>query len=203
MLMKKLLAGLVLVFGVANIASAAGDAAAGQDKVAVCAGCHGADGNSVMANFPKLAGLGEKYLLKQMNDIKAGKRVVIEMTGLLDAMTEQDLADVAAYYDAKVIAAGVAPADAVEKGQALYRGGSLAKSIPACSVCHAPNGAGYEQAGFPALAGQHAAYVEAQLVKFRSGDRSNDGDARIMRDIAAKLSDVEIKALSGYISGLR
>jgi cytochrome c553 len=203
MLMKKLLAGLVLVFGVANVANAAGDATAGQDKVAVCGGCHGADGNSVMANFPSLAGLGEKYLLKQMNDIKSGKRVVVEMTGLLDAMTEQDLADVAAYFDSKAMAAGVAPADSVEKGQALYRGGSLAKSIPACSACHAPNGAGNELAGFPALAGQHSAYVELQLVRFRTGERSNDGDTRIMRDIAAKLSDVEIKALSGYISGLR
>jgi len=90
-----------------------------------------------------------------------------------------------------------------EKGEALYRGGNLATGLPACSGCHAPNGAGNGPAGFPRLSGQHTPYLESQLNKFRKGERSNDGDTRMMRDIASKMSDAEIKALSSYISGLR
>ena len=201
--MKKLLVGLVMMLGAVSLAHGAGDAAAGQGKAAVCAGCHGADGNSVLANFPKLAGLGEKYLLKQLNDIKSGKRVIVEMTGLLDALSDQDLQDLAAYYNSQKISLGAAKADLVKKGEALYRGGNLATGLPACSGCHAPNGAGNGPAAFPRLSGQHAQYIEVQLNKFRAGERTNDGDGRMMQDIASKMSDTEIKALASYISGLR
>ncbi len=201
--MKKLLAGLVMMLGAVSLAHGAGDAVAGQGKAAVCGGCHGVDGNSVLANFPKLAGLGEKYLLKQLNDIKSGKRPVVEMTGLLDALSDQDLQDLAAYYNSQKISLGVAKADLAKKGEALYRGGNLATGLPACSGCHAPNGAGNGPAAIPRLGGQHAQYIEAQLNKFRAGERTNDGDGRMMQDIASKMSDTEIKALASYISGLR
>jgi len=200
--MKNIVAGLVLVMGFSGMAQAEGDATAGQQKSAVCAGCHGVDGNSVVPTFPKLAGQGEKYLVKQMNDIKEGKRVVPEMTGLLDNLSDQDFQDMAAYFASKKTTTGQAKADLVEKGQALYRAGNMATGAAACTACHGPSGLGNDPAAFPALSGQQAAYIVTQLKKFRSGERTNDGDASMMRDIAAKLSDSEMEAVASYISGL-
>ena len=185
-----------------GLAQAAGNPEAGQSKAGVCTACHSTDGNSLVPNFPKLAGQGVPYLLKQMKDIKAGERVVPEMIGLLDAFNEQDLQDLAAYYASQKGTIGAANADQVEVGAALYRGGNLAKGIPACSSCHMPGGEGNAPAGYPKLSGQHPTYTEAQLKKFRSGERTNDGESRMMRDIAAKLSDAEITAVSNYIFGL-
>lgn len=192
---------MLLTLGITGVAHAAGDAAAGQAKTAVCAACHGADGNSAIANFPKLAGQNEKYLLKQMKEIKAGVRPVVEMTGLLDALSEQDMADIAAYFAKKNVQIGHAAKDQVDAGQKIYRGGIASKGVAACTACHGPQGGGNASAAFPAVSGQHAAYVEKQLKLFRTEDRSNDPNS-MMRDIAARLSDKEIKAVSSYIQGL-
>ena len=207
--MNKILASLLLTMGVAGMANASesaggivGNAAAGQAKTAVCGACHGADGNSMAPTFPKLAGLGERYLLKQMKDIKSGARVVVPMTGMLNNLSDQDLADIAAYFGSKKIAVGQADPKLVERGEALYRGGKLAEGMPACTGCHSPDGSGNAQAGFPALGGQHAGYVATQLTNFREGARTNDGDTMIMRSIAAKLSNKDIEAISSYIQGL-
>ncbi len=199
--MNKLLISLLVSLGITGVAHAAGDAAAGQTKTAVCAACHTADGNSVVGNFPKLAGQNETYLLKQLNDIKGGKRTVVEMTGLLDALSEQDLADIAAYFSSKKVAVGQAAADQVAAGEAIYRAGVAAKGLAACTACHGPNGKGVEAAGFPSLSGQHAVYIESTLKKFAAGDRAND-PASMMRDVAAKLSDAEMKAVAQYVQGL-
>jgi len=199
--MNKLLLGLLLM-GFAGIAQAAGDAAAGQGKVAVCAACHGPDGNSPAPNFPKLAGQGERYLLKQLHDIKSGTRKVLEMTGQLDNLSEQDLADIAAWFASQKMTIGAAEADLVARGESLFRGGKLAEGMPACTGCHSPKGSGNSAAGFPHLGGQHAQYTAKQLTDFREGDRANDGDAMIMRSIAAKLSNKDIAAISSYIQGL-
>lgn len=199
--MNKLLISLLVSIGITGVAHAAGDAAAGKGKTSVCAACHGADGNSVVANFPKLAGQNETYLIKQMNEIKGGQRPVPEMTGLLDAMNEQDIADIAAYFAKQNGTVGHAAKDLVEKGQKIYRAGIASKGVAACTACHSPTGQGNPQAGFPALGGQHAAYTEGQLNKFRQGARNNDPQG-MMQDIAAKLSDDEIKAVSSYIQGL-
>jgi len=199
--MNKLLISLLLTLGITGMANAAGDAAAGQGKTAVCAACHSADGNSMIANFPKLAGQHESYLLKQMKDIKSGARPVVEMTGLLDNLSDQDLEDIAAYFSSKKIQGGKVAKDQLELGQQIYRAGLASKAVPACTACHAANGQGMSAAGFPGLSGQHAAYSEKQLKDFRVGARSNDPQA-MMRDIAAKLSDVEIKAVSSYLQGL-
>ena len=137
-----------------------------------------------------------------MNDIKTGNRAVPEMTGLLDNMTDQDIQDIASYFASQKTSLEQAKADLVEKGQSIYRAGNMATGLAACTACHAPNGQGNGPAAFPALSGQHSTYIAAQLKKFRSGERANDGDARMMRDIAAKLSDSEIEAVSSYISGL-
>ncbi|MCP4788722.1 MAG: cytochrome c4 [Gammaproteobacteria bacterium] len=199
--MKKIVACILMTFGWMSLAHAAGDATAGQGKIALCAGCHGADGNSMVASFPKLAGQGERYLVKQMNDIRSGARVIPEMTAMLDNMSEQDIADIAAYFAGQTSTVGAAKAELVVAGEMMYLAGNAAKSIPACAACHSPTGAGNAQAGFPSLGGQHAAYTSKQLKNFRTEMRTND-DAKIMRQVAALMSDKEIEAVASYIQGL-
>jgi cytochrome c553 len=200
--MNKIIVSLLLTLGITGMAHAAGDAKAGQAKAAVCGACHGPDGNSAAPNFPKLAGQGERYLLKQMNDIKAGNRTVLEMTGLLNNVSDQDMADIAAYFASQKGSVGAADPKVVARGEALFRGGKLEQGMPACTGCHAPDGSGNAAAGFPHLGGQHAQYVAKQLTDFREGNRTNDGDSMIMRGIAAKLSNKDIEAVSSYIQGL-
>ena len=200
--MNKVLVTLLLTLGITGMAQAAGDAKAGQAKAAMCGACHGADGNSAAPNFPKLAGQGERYLLKQMNDIKSGNRNILEMTGLLTNMSEQDMADIAAYFASQNMSVGAADPALVKAGEALFRGGKLAEGMPACTGCHSPNGAGLAAAGYPKLGGQHAQYVSKQLTDFREGNRTNDGDSMMMRSVAAKLSNKDIQAISSYIQGL-
>ncbi|MDH4610657.1 c-type cytochrome [Pseudomonas sp. BN102] len=200
--MNKVIVSLLLTLGITGMAHAAGDAKAGQAKAAVCGACHGPDGNSAAPNFPKLAGQGERYLLKQMNDIKAGNRTVLEMTGLLNNVSDQDMADIAAYFASQKGSVGAADPKVVARGEALFRGGKLEQGMPACTGCHAPDGSGNAAAGFPHLGGQHAQYVAKQLTDFREGNRTNDGDSMIMRGIAAKLSNKDIEAVSSYIQGL-
>ncbi|WP_447756645.1 c-type cytochrome [Pseudomonas moraviensis] len=202
--MNKLIVSLLLTVGISGVAHAAGDAAAGQAKAAVCGACHGPDGNSMAPNFPKLAGQGERYLDKQLHDIKSGKRVVLEMTGLLTNLNDQDLADISAYFASQKGSVGAADPKVVARGEALFRGGNLEKGLPACTGCHSPNGAGNAAAGFPHLGGQHAQYIAKQLTDFRKevDGRANDGDAMTMRTIARKLSDEDIAAVSSYIQGL-
>ncbi len=199
--MNKLLISLLVSIGLTGVAHAAGDATAGQAKTAVCAACHSADGNSVVGNFPKLAGQGEKYLLKQLNDIKSGARMVPEMTGMLTNLSDQDLADIAAYFSSKKMQLGQAAEDQIELGQKIWRAGVADKGVAACTACHGPSGAGIDTAAYPKLGGQHAQYVESTLQKFAKGDRANDPSS-MMRDIAAKMSAEEMKAVSQYVQGL-
>lgn len=209
--MKKLIVSLFVITSFLGFAQAAGDAEAGKALTAVCAACHGADGNSALGNFPKLAGQGEKYLVKQLQDIKSGDRVVVEMTGMLTAMDDSQLADIAAYYASQAIQVGNANPDLVALGESLYKAGNAKTGVPACIGCHSVNGTGNSVGGFPALGGQHADYTAAALTKFQKGYRAqapsaearmNDGDAKIMRSIAFNLKDFEIEALASYIQGL-
>lgn len=193
----------LIVCTASQAADKAGNTAAGQTKTAVCGACHGPDGNSVVPVFPKLAGQGERYLLKQLREIKDGKRVVPEMAGQLDHLNDQDLADIAAFYAAQKGSVGTASADLAAQGEALFRGGRLEQGLPACIGCHSPNGSGNAQAGFPHLSGQHAEYTRKQLTAFAEGERVNDGDTLVMRSIAARLSKKDIEALAQYIQGLR
>jgi len=196
----------------ANQGFASGDAAAGTSKVAMCAGCHGNDGNSMVSSFPKLAGLGEKYLYRQLLNIQSGERVIVEMTGLLDASSDQDLQDMAAYYDGQqrqisgaqeINLSGYSdPDEALELGENIYRGGNLQTGVPSCTGCHSPAGTGNDPAGYPALGGQHAGYIESQLLKYQSGERASGANAKIMQGVAERLSNKEIKAIANYISGL-
>lgn len=201
--MKKLL----LIASVAALASlgfnaqAAGDATAGKAKSAACAGCHGADGNSMNPIWPKLASQHAGYLAKQLADFKSGARVDPTMSGMAAPLSEQDRADLAAYFSSQQIKLGSTPKDKLEAGQAIYRAGNAASGVPACAGCHGPTGMGNEQAKFPRLSGQHAAYVVAQLKKFHSGARANDA-GQMMRNIASKMTDAEMEAVAAYIEGL-
>jgi len=201
--MKKLIAGVVLGVGLTAMAHGAGDPQAGEQNAAVCAGCHGQGGaKPVMGVYPKLSGLGEKYLYRQLVAIKSKERNIPEMTGILDNMSDQDLQDLAAYFDSQEMVVSQADPDLVDQGSALYRGGNMATGVPACAGCHNPQGNGNAPAGYPALGGQNAEYLIKQLKAYRDGDRNNGANAAIMMDVAAKLTDAEIEAVSSYISGL-
>lgn len=212
--MKKSFLGIIclLLTLTVNQALAAGDAAAGESKVAMCTACHGSDGNSMVAAFPKLAGLGEKYITAQLRHVKSGERVIVEMTGMLDASSDQDLQDMAAYYDSQprqisgakdITLVGISnPDEALEFGEKVYRGGNMKTGVAACTGCHSPSGMGNNPAGYPALGGQHADYIEKQLLAYRRGERASGGNAKIMQGVAANLSDKEITAVANYISGL-
>lgn len=201
-----------LAIALAPAALAAGNANAGKDKTAVCAGCHGATGASMAPNFPNLAGLGEKYLLKQLRDIQSGQRTVPEMTGLLKDLSAQDLADISAYFAAQPRQWAGAKDDpkAMALGATLYRAGNLETGVPACTGCHSPVGNGNAPAGYPALGGQHPEYLAKQLRAFRDGAhdatwpgaRVNDENA-IMRGVAAHLNDQEIAAVANFMAGLK
>jgi len=202
MSMKNLVISLFVLVGLSGVAHAEGDAEAGKTKAAVCGGCHGADGNSAVASFPKLAGQNVRYLVKQMGDIKSGARSVPAMTGQLDGKSEQDMQDIAAYFSSQFPSVGAADKDLVELGEKIYRSGSKESGVSACTACHSPTGKGNAMAGFPSLSGQHADYIATQLRAFREGERSNDGDAKMMRSVAFRLTNKEIDAVASYISGL-
>lgn len=155
-----------------------------------------------MATYPKLSGIGERYTYLQLVDIKSGDRPIPEMTGLLDSMSDQDLQDLAAYFNGHDMVVGQANPDLIESGQALYRGGNMASGVPACAGCHNPKGVGNEPAAYPALGGQTTEYVTAQLQAYRAGERAGGANAVIMMDVASKLTDAEIEAVANYVSGL-
>ena len=199
--MKKLIVCMMIGLGWMSFSYAGGNAEAGQGKAAVCGGCHGVDGNSMIPSFPKLAGQGELYLTKQLIDIRDGARSVPQMSGILTGRTDQDLADLAAYYSAQKVTIGATDPELLDLGRQIYRAGIAAKGVAACSACHSPTGAGNAQAAFPALSGQHADYVIAQLKAYRTETRTN-GQAMMMQQVAALMSDKEIEAVASYVQGL-
>jgi cytochrome c553 len=168
--------------------------------VVACVGCHGANGNSGVASWPKLAAQHTAYTLKQLKNYKDGSRANPVMMGMVATLTEQDMLNLSAYLNKQQPTLGVAQnKDSIALGQKIYRGGIAEKGIPACAGCHSPNGAGIP-AQYPRLSGQWADYSTSQLVAFREGTRKNSAQ---MTTIATKLSDVEMKAVSDYMAGLR
>ncbi len=181
----------------------------GKVLTEACAACHAVDGNSLAPAFPKLAGQGEKYLLKQLNDIKSGARSVPQMAGQLDKLSKADLASIAAYYSSqKMTLSGVKDdKELLALGRKIYMAGNKEAGVPACSGCHSPTGFGIPQGGFPKLGGQYADYIAKQLNDFRTGaeytdkGRHNDNES-IMREGVKRMSEREIEAVANYISGL-
>jgi len=192
--------GLILAILFSN-SLMAGDAAKGQAKAGVCAACHAADGNSALAINPKLAGQGEKYLIKQLNDFKSKARDNATMFPMASMLSEEDVENVAAYYASQKVQHMAVADKYVKIAEKIYRGGDSDRDIPACIACHGANGYGISSAGFPAIGGQHPEYTISTLKAFRSGARSNDANG-IMRDIVAKMSDQQIEALGYYLVGL-
>ena len=192
----------LIILAASLVTIGAGNADSGKDKVATCAACHGQDGNSMVGLWPSLAGQNVNYLVRQLQHIKSGKRSIIEMTGLLDNFSTEDLEDIAAFYASQSNTIGQVSADKLELGRKLYYAGSLDKGIPACTACHSPKGKGNAPAGYPLLSGQQPEYIAKALKNYRSGERDNDESSQMMMAIAYKLDDVEIDALSSFIHGL-
>ncbi|MFQ6021608.1 MAG: c-type cytochrome [Acidiferrobacterales bacterium] len=194
---------LALVFWLSvslGIAQAAGDAAAGKAKAALCVACHGPDGNSTNPEWPNLAGQHPEYTVKQLKDFKDGRRENELMSGIAKGLSEQDMENLAAYFSAqqpKVLA--VADLERTKRGERLYRGGNSEREVSACMSCHGPSGRGIPPR-FPQISGQHAAYTEKQLLAFKGGKRTNDFE--IMRRIAFRMSEDEIKAVAQYMAAL-
>lgn len=206
--MKKLPLLVCLTLGLTASVYAEGDPEAGKAKSAVCAACHGMDGNSVITLNPKIAGQHSVYLEKQLKEFKLASKTGGQegrnnavMNGMAAPLSDQDIADLAAYFSSQEGTPGATPEDMVAPGQALYRGGDAERGITACTACHGPAGNGVELAGFPDISGQHVDYTIAQLKAFRSGQRANDMNG-MMRDIAAKLTDQDIEILANYLAGL-
>ena len=166
---------------------------------AVCAACHGPDGNSSAPIYPKLAQQHPEYLVKQLTEFKAGKRANPIMLGFASTLSEDDMKNIAFWVSSKASKEGTSKEkDLVTLGERIFRGGIADRQVPACAGCHSPNGAGIP-AQYPRLAGQNAEYATAQLTAFRDGVRTNSLQ---MTQVAAKLNDREIKAVSDYIAGL-
>ena len=179
-----------------------GDPMNGKNLSQVCAVCHGADGNSVNPIWPKLAGQHATYILKQLNNFKNGDRINAQMTGMVAPLSQQDMTDLALYFQNQKNTLGFANPDLVNLGQKIYRAGDSEKGIGACMACHGPAGSGNPGAKYPSLRGQHAEYTSTQLKMFKTGERNNDANA-VMRSIASRMTDSQIKAVSEYIQGLR
>jgi cytochrome c553 len=189
--------------GVAEASVKPGDATAGQAKAAVCGACHGMDGNSADAQYPKLAGQSEQYIVRQLTDFKSGQRQNPIMLGMATPLSVQDMHDLGAYFASQTSRPGVADQALVEQGETLFRQGDSTRGIPACMACHSIDGRGNPGAMYPQLAGQHAQYVEATLKAWHDGTSwGSDTHSQIMPAIAAKLDAKDIAALASYIEGL-
>ncbi len=181
--------------------SVSGDVEAGKAKSVTCVACHGADGNAMVPMYPKIAGQHEGYLLKQLMEFKSGARENAVMAGMVAALSEEDMKNLAAYYATQTTSVGTKPASVNQAGKKLYFGGDASRGITACAACHSPAADGMASAGFPSLVNQNGDYIKAQLELFRSGARANDMN-QMMQNVAVKLSDSDIANLVEFISSI-
>ena len=184
-----------------------GDADRGAQLVDSCAACHGADGNSISSDWPKLSGQNQKYLYEQLKYFRDGARMnalMMSVTPYLQTLNDEDLKHIAAYYSKYNITTGQAKNDKelLDLGTQLYRFGNIKKQIPACTSCHAVYGQGNSLAGYPSVAGQQVGYLTSSLKAYRSKERNAGESSIVMQSIAANLSDYEIDALANYMHGL-
>lgn len=183
-------------------AVADGDAASGKAKAATCAACHGADGNSVNPEWPKIAGQHAGYIALQLKAYKDGKRQNALMAPMAMGLSDADMADLAAYYSGQQMTQGMADPELVATGERVYRGGNPSRGVPACIACHGPAGEGNPLSDYPKLGGQHAVYTYAQLKAYGDQVRKSDKN-QMMRNIADRMSDSDMRAVASYIQGLR
>ena len=215
----------IMFYSTSAILHAEGDARAGKEKAASCNSCHGENGNSLTPNFPKLAQQHQSYLVKQLAAFKSGARNDPMMSAMAMPLSDEDMADLGAYYEAQKItsnqlpelpppdededeqpAAGAAASKTVPEliamGSNLYRNGDLEREVSACIACHGPYGEGNRPAAFPALRSQHADYLIKSLTDYKSGTRGNSPD-NMMHMIAKKMTDEEIRAVAYHISMMK
>ncbi len=209
--MKNTLVSIVALTGLTLVAFTAqaeslvnGSIEAGKSKSLTCNACHGAAGNSANAVWPNIAGQNAPYIQAQLMAFKSGLRKNALMSSQAMLLSEEDMADLAVYYESLPGAVqSVADAGLVARGEALYRGGNKEKGVSACLACHGPTGRGNPAAKYPVLKGQHAAYTELQLEAYADGTRVGAGKVQIMHDIASRLDAEDIKAVSSYVQGLK
>ena len=174
-------------------------------KTETCVACHSTDGNSIVGMWPKIAGQHEQYLLEQITHLTKPQAESVRfeptMYPMVKDLTQQEIADLAAFYSQQKTSSGKAGSDFVSLGEKIYRGGNLNSGVSACIACHGPKGLGNELAKYPKLSGQNVEYTISTLKKYRNDERKSDPNA-IMRNIAAKMTDEEIEAVSHYIAGL-
>lgn len=184
----------------------AGDAEKGQTLSATCAACHGMDGNSINPTWPSLAGQHEAYLERQIKLFKSGARVDPLMAPMVAALSDQDVADLSAYFSSQKLKMKAANPDLVELGKKIYQGGDKERNIPACMSCHGPTGQGNPISGYPVVANQHATYTAIQLRAYKAGRKIADQDdvnGQIMADVAMYMTEDEIDAVASYLQGLK
>jgi cytochrome c553 len=179
----------------------AADIEAGKLKSAVCAACHGADGNSSNAAWPSLAGQHASYIYKQLKDFKEGRRNDATMVGMVALLNDEDMKNAAPYFESQQAKAVAFDADMVAAGENIYRGGITETRVAACMSCHSPGGTGNGPAGWPSLKGQHPEYLVVQLQNFKQGIRANDS-GKMMRNVVVRMSDMEMKSVAAYIAGI-
>jgi Cytochrome c553 len=186
----------------ASAALAAGQAEKGESKATACIACHGANGNSANPEWPVLAGQHEQYIHKQLQAFKGGARKNPLMSPMAMSLSDDDMADLGAYFSAQKPTGKETEASKLQVGQRVYRSGDPKTGAPACASCHGPTGAGNPPAAYPALRGQYATYVAAQLRAYRAGTRQTDPN-QVMRSVAGTMSDEQIDAVASYVQGLR
>lgn len=197
---KAVLLGLSSLLAVG--AAQAADIEAGKAKTVLCQACHGADGNSINVIWPRLAGQHASYTLKQLRDFKAAKRQDPTMQGMVAALSDEDMVNIAAYFESQKPVEAKFDQALLEQGQNIYRGGITETSVAACMGCHSPSGQGNGPAAYPSLKGQHPEYIVAQLKKFKDASRNNDA-GQMMRNVANRMSDKEMQAVAAYVAGLK
>lgn len=194
---------VIVLLSLMPITSYAADIQAGKIKSAACAGCHGSDGNSISGTWPNLAGQHASYLVKQLKNYKSGARINATMQGMVGILaTEADMENVSAYYESQKLKPVKFDDTLIAKGESIFRGGITGISVPACMACHGPSGSGNAAAVWPSLKGQLPEYTVTQLKMFRDGSRAND-TGKMMRNVAARMSDAEIMAVAAYIAGIK
>ncbi len=193
---------LLALSALLSFAANAGDIEAGKSKSAVCAACHGADGNSANGAWPSLAGQHASYIYKQLKDFREGRRIDPTMVGMVALLNDNDMKNLAAYYESQQGKAVAFDGELVETGESIYRGGITETHVAACMGCHAPSGQGNGPAGWPSLKGQHPEYMLTQLKNFKQGTRAND-TGQMMRNVVVRMSEMEMKSVAAYIAGIR
>ena len=188
--------------GLITFTANAADIEAGKAKTTVCAGCHGLDGNSISPTWPSLAGQHATYIYKQLKDFKEGRRTDATMTGMVAMLNDEDMQNVAAYYESQSPKPVAFDVDLIATGESIYRGGITDIQVAACMGCHSPGGTGNGPAGWPSLKGQHAEYLVTQMQNFKQGKRSNDAGS-MMRNVVVRMSEAEMKAVAAYIAGIQ